>query len=300
MPITLISLIGEQPMPVLLPARYMQPTRHILLCTALTRPVAERLARLAPNCELELCEAYSLEKLLPLINRLCKAEPEVIVNLTGGTKFMAMAAFAITLQNNLRFIYLESEGQKSRLYQYVVEQSRLKPSTSIELPALISTSDYLNVHLPGFQINGFSRDEDGSLTSGGYFEEAVQNVLAPHFDVLSGVKPNGVDQQIEIDLVIRCGNQVGIAELKLGDKAGDKPKQGIDQLSTAGSREYLGIYTTKFLITANQMPKRIQTLAKEKNVHLLELRSYQNGRLSLADQQFLVQQIKTKLTGESS
>ena len=123
---------------------------------------------------------------------------------------------------------------------------------------------------------------------------------AAQSDVLTCENPNGFYSQRDIDVVIRCANQVGIAELKLGDKAGDKPKQGIDQLSTAGSREYLGIYTTKFLITANQMPKRIQTLAKEKNVHLLELRSYQNGQLSLADQQFLVQQIKTKLTGESS
>lgn len=297
---TLLSLIGEQPIPVLLPARYLQPSRHILLGTERTQAVAERVARLLPNCEIELCEAYSLEKLLPLINKLCKAELEVIVNLTGGTKFMAMAAFAIALQNNLRFIYLESEGQKSLLYQYSVEQSRLKPRAPLALPALISSADYLNAYLPGFQLNGFSRDESGSLSSGGYFEQAVHQSLAPHFDILSGVKPNGVDQQIEIDLVIRLGNQVGIAELKLGDKAGDKPKQGIDQLSTAGSREYLGIYTTKFLITANRMPKRIQSLAKEKGVHLIELHSYRNGVLSLADQSSLVSQINAKLSGTTS
>ena len=57
---TLLSLVGEQPLPVLLPARYLAPERHVLICTALTRAVAGRLQRLLPGSEVQESAAYSL------------------------------------------------------------------------------------------------------------------------------------------------------------------------------------------------------------------------------------------------
>ena len=46
---------------------------------------------------------------------------------------------------------------------------------------------------------------------------------------------------MEIDLIFRCGNSIGIAELKTGKSATEK--EGIDQLNAACAREYLGTYT---------------------------------------------------------
>src|SRR5947209_13555639 len=74
------------------------------------------------------------------------------------------------------------------------------------------------------------------------FEEKVANALRPHVsEIVSGVALG----TLEIDLVIRHRNQVGIAEVKSGRAA--SRKDGIDQLSTASQREFLGTYTARFL-----------------------------------------------------
>ena len=56
---TLLSLIGEQPMPILLPARHLQVERSILAYTQQVKPVAERLQRMIPNSELLPVDAYN-------------------------------------------------------------------------------------------------------------------------------------------------------------------------------------------------------------------------------------------------
>jgi hypothetical protein len=122
----------------------------------------------------------------------------------------------------------------------------------------------LRAHLPGYVIHG------PSTKSGGAFEIAVGSALkSAGFEVLAGVRPNGVAEQIELDLVIRHKNQVGIAEVKMGGE--ERPKQGIDQLGTASSREYLGTYTERFLILAKQPNAAIRELAKEKKVTVIVL-----------------------------
>jgi len=101
-----------------------------------------------------------------------------------------------------------------------------------------------------------------------------------------------VADNIDIDLFIRCGNQAGIAELKAG-KAG---KDGIDQLSTAGGRAYLGIYAAKFLITGSPLGGSLKQLAKALGIVAVELPSYSAGnQISHADRKLLVETIKRKL-----
>jgi predicted RecB family endonuclease len=160
-----------------------------------------------------------------------------------------------------------------------------------ELPELITIADYLNAHLPGFRVEGASQ------TDGGHFEQAVANALQEAgFEVMIGVRPERVADQIEIDLVIRYKNQVGIAEVKLG--GGEAPKKGVDQLSTAGRREYLGTYTRKFLIVARRQNNKIRQLARESDVTLIELPDYRSGRpLSSRERCQLLQIIYRDLAG---
>ena len=136
----------------------------------------------------------------------------------------------------------------------------------------------------------------GAGDLGGLFEQAVFRALQPQVDeMLAGVRPEGVADQIEMDLVLRVGNQVGVAEVKLGGRA-ERPKQGIDQLSTAASREYLGTYTAKFLITANPLARSVLQLAREKQVTVVTLTGYRPGDpLSPAEQQRLVQAVRQRL-----
>jgi hypothetical protein len=62
-----------------------------------------------------------------------------------------------------------------------------------------------------------------------------------------------------------------------------KPKQGIDQLNTAGGREYLGTYAIRVLINGRTLSPDIKTLAQERGVKLIELPGYCDNRLSEND-----------------
>ncbi|MCB0256078.1 MAG: DUF1887 family protein [Anaerolineae bacterium] len=273
---TLLSLIGEQPMPALLPNRFLRPNHTLLICTERTEPVARRISRLIDHSRIEKTDPYDLTTILARMNDLLPPREEAIVNLTGGTKMMMLAAFALATQRNLEFVYLKSEHAPQRLHRYSFNSGQLLHTSSDRLPSLLTASDYLNAHLPGFTEEGFSRDDKGNLTIGGRLEQAVANALANSFEVLTGVRPQGVANQIEIDLVIRMANQVGIAEVKLGGD-GEPPKHGIDQLSTAGGRVYLGTYTSKFLITAKRPASSIRQLAAERGITLITLSRYEDG-----------------------
>lgn len=293
---TLLHLIGEQPMPVLLPDRFLRPERSLLICSARTRPVAERLRRLMPHAAVEETDAYDLPAILARLNSLVPADRPTVVNLTGGTKMMMLAAFALAMQRGWDCVYLESERPPATLHRYTT-RSGLKRQAQHKLPPLIKAADYLNAHLPGFRAEGFSRDDDGYLTDGGLFEQAVYQALQPHVDeVLAGVRPEGVADQIEMDLVIRIGNRVGVAEVKLGGRS-KRPKQGIDQLSTATGREYLGTYTARFLITANPLPRSVLKLAEERQVTVVALSDYRLGEpLSPASWQRLAEAVQSRLS----
>lgn len=295
---TLLSLVGEQPLPVLLPARYLAPERHVLICTALTRAVAGRLQRLLPGSEVQESAAYSLSTLLPLLGRMRASSGKTIVNLTGGTKIMSVAAFVHSAQHGLPFVYLESEQRRSILHHFQFGGGKFQLADAVELPDLITIDDYLRAHLDDFDITGFSRNDDGELTEGGRFEQVIYTALEGKVDeVLAGVRPHGVGDQIDIDLIIRCGNQAGIAEVKIG-RGETGPKKGIDQLSTAGAREYLGTYTTRILITANSLPDRVKKLATQHNVCNLVVEWRNRSPYLRADiAQDLVRNIQQIMTG---
>jgi hypothetical protein len=61
---TLLSLIGEQPMPALLPDCFLRPERTWLVCTERTKPVAQRLKKLLPHAQIETTDAYDLPAIL--------------------------------------------------------------------------------------------------------------------------------------------------------------------------------------------------------------------------------------------
>ncbi len=278
---TLLSLIGEQPIPNLLPVKYLTPDKVIFVYTTRTENVARRLRRvLSGDASLKndlKTEPYFFKNILRDIQKKITKDEDVLFNLTGGTKIMALAAYSLAVQRNASFIYLQSEGHKSILARYRFENAL--PVAEIEkeeISAIITIDEYLNAHLPGYEEGGFSKDGHGRINDGGLFEKAVYESLVRRFDeVLAGVRPKGVANQIEIDLVIRQKNQVGIAEIKLGGKGSGK--RGLDQLKMAGSKDYLGSYTKQFMIVGKRLSQKIEKLARERGVKILYLDSYREG-----------------------
>ncbi len=275
--VLLITLVGEQPIPNLLPVRYLKPESVLYICTEKTRPVGERLIKLSPEGRMVIVQPYDIARIDSALEKALEGAGQVIVNLTGGTKPMCLAAYQFAARHGFPILYIDSEKRPPRLQTYQVEQKALILEEDCAIPAVISADDYLRAHLPGYQLEGFSR-EGGHLTDGGLFEKTVHDTLKGHFDeLLAGVRPEGVAGQIEIDLIVRSGNRVAIAEVKLGDAAGKGPKAGLDQLNTAAGREYLGIYAGRVLVTGRTQNAPIRRLASARGIHLVELPGYIPG-----------------------
>ena len=280
----LISLVGEQPIPILLPVRRLAPEENLLVYTSQSAPVARRLRRLISTVDdlrsdLQI-EPHDLPGALAALQRcLAGTTSELVFNLTGGTKPMFLAAYTLAQRLGCPFVYLDSARGVSRLQRFSFEDRLPVLQGSEILPALISIEDYLHAHVDSFKLEGFHQAAPGRLSEGGLFERSVCFALESRLDqVLAGVRPSGAAGQIEIDLLLRLGNQVGVAEVKLSGNR-DLSKRGLDQLKMAAEPAYLGTYTAQFLIVgAGHLSPSVAGLANERRISVLYLPEYEDGR----------------------
>jgi hypothetical protein len=279
----MISLIGEQPIPNLLPVRHLLPEQVLLVYTKQTHETAERLKPLLPcGCQALDClvSAFDLEEtarcILASLQQGQGAGRGLLFNLTGGTKVMSLAAYQVAAQFRAPFIYLQSEGRQSRLYRYGFDEHGSAHLIHSELlPSLITIHDYLRAHVGAYQYRGASRDLKGDR-----FEKAIYEALGPVVDEITPAI--WLAAALEVDMVVRCANQVGIIEAK----AASPSKQGIDQLTTAGARQYLGTYALRFLLSDRVWDDstNLKALAAAQQVELIELPSHSAcGQLSPED-----------------
>lgn len=303
---TLISLIGEQPIPILLPVRYLKPENVILVCSDTTKDVALRLEKMIPNSSLfNIIEAYNIVEITEELQKKFASNEHYMINLSGGTKPMSIAAYDFAKKFNYPLIYLQSE-KTTQLYRYHFQDKELAITKIDSLPELITIDDYLKAHVGEYIIVGPHKNESGKIDDSGMFELTLAKILQKHnFEVQCGVRPKRGAKQIEIDLIIRRGNNIGIIEAKLGfpntsQFAKEKEsgqKRGLDQLAMEGAREYLGIYAEKFYVTAKRLDPRIRQLAVSRKMTIIELENYQPNRpLQNTDEQILMSKIKEKFS----
>lgn len=307
----LLSLIGEQPIPNLLPIRYLQAAENLLAHTthetASIKP-ARRLKNLIPPT-LEVStfpvDSYRVDKIRDQFEEALGARHEVIFNLTGGTKPMSLAALEVARARGAICVYYQTEGeprkrnQQSKLYFYrFTAQGALAFDHAETLPGnLISLDDYLNAHLEGFEAEGFAAGRGGEL------EKAVYAILAGQMDdIKANVKPLGVQKQVEIDLLVRRGNNVAVLEVKSGGEGSNK--KALDQLTTMAAREYLGTYATRMIVTRADEDSRsgwYKSLARGLRVEVVELQhGLSNGRLHDQDARNLLQRLNELLPPRST
>ncbi|MDX9954949.1 MAG: DUF1887 family CARF protein [Anaerolineae bacterium] len=294
---TLITLVGEQPIPNLLPIRHIKPERVLFVHTGSgargTKPVACHIARLVPEYNPDFVEVDPYDLLNARAQIAAKLSPDesITVNITGGTKMMALAAYALAVERNASFIYLQTEGKTSQrneslLFYYHFEQSSPQLSKQEILPTLISARDYLLAHLPDYREKGFSQDKNG-LSEGGRFEKAIYAALQHmanerniDLELLPGIHPTEVSDTLDIDLVVRSGNQVGVVEIKKGPNKG---KHAIDQLTTIARREYLGTYTARFVVLGGSVLPDHKLLFENSKISVAEIKDYHDGQPLSAD-----------------
>lgn len=250
----MLMLVGEQPAPNLLPARHYRPETVALCYTERTAKQAIRLKQLMEQDGLAVLavkvEPYEIGSIVTTIreeidNRDWRAE-DLLFNLTGGTKTMAFAAYDVAQEMRAPILYFQSEGRVSRVYRYSFDGEGHPRSEIVDnVPESITLADYLRLYLEDFESRRPSHDE----SPGHLFEVAVGDALAEAgFEVMRRVCPlHG--SNIEIDLVFRSGNQIGIMECKVKFGRKGVEKDAIDQLVAMAGREYLGTYVARFLVT---------------------------------------------------
>ena len=292
----MICLVGEQPLPNLLPARYYEPEHVVLAYTQTTREVSARLERVLSRDMLvypQEVPSYDIPATRHILEEYITGRgwkpAQVVFNLTGATKAMAFAAYSLASAWQSSFVYMEGEDAASKLYRYRFD---LNGTVSLDgtpdyIPSVIELEDYFEAHLDSHWLGDFPTGE------GGEFERVVYQTLKPAVDeIVHSVVIGGA---LEIDLAVRCGNQVGIAEVKKGKLV----KKAIDQLNTAGRREFLGIYTKKLLIVG-KVPEdplvSLKELAGGAEIEVIELPSYDTtGNLSGQDRERLVREVSETL-----
>jgi Holliday junction resolvase-like predicted endonuclease len=300
----LVSLIGEQPMPTLLPVRYLQPDEVLLVYTQRTQRVAARLQPLLEEkaeVGLLLADPYDLTKLVDALKaHMPAADHGIIFNITGGTKLMAVAAYALAAERRSEVVYLRTEGmravgQQELLYRYTFAADGAMQGGKPEHMAapLITLDDFLRAHFDGYQAQGVDMRVQGAD-----LELAVAAALEGYVDeMIAGVRPAGLKSQIEIDLVVRKGSQVGYIEIKSGGEGSGK--KAVDQLTTSAARELSGIYTARFLVTGAARSTAHKPVADRLEVKVVELNDPLKGkRLSTGDAYALRLGVLSELTGD--
>ncbi len=269
----MISLVGEQPIPNILPIRHEEATEVVLAYTMSTKKVFQRLEKLLkPTVEVHPLEVlpYDISADILVLQKLIDEKKwnssSLVFNLTGGTKIMSLAAYEVARNLSAQFLYFQSEGQESKIYKYVFKKREAVLCGDENIQESISLKEYLHAFLGEYVERGFSK------TKGGDFERAVESFIRLAVDeCLVGINRHALD----IDLVCRISNQVAVVEIKSGERA--RQKEGIDQLNTAASREFLGTYTRKVLVIDtvwDHTRSNLRELAEAHNITLIELPSF--------------------------
>lgn len=284
----MVSLVGEQPAPNFLPARHVRPDELWLVHTSRTAQIAQRLAAtLEPGLSCALLEvpAHDLVGVTSELTAWLRGmgDRDLVVNITGGTKIMALAMVEVARRYGFPFVYLQSEDNRSRLFTYRFLEGEVRLLNVEDLVETITLHDYMHLHLGGYTCGPTKDDLEVQvadvLSSDTRIDELMMNLLPERA------------KNVEIDLVVRCGNNVGIGEIKCKAK-----KRSIDQLNSVCSREHAGTYTRKFLVTSTPLDGNNAELTKAYGVNVIELPSYRDsGTLSAADRERLVATIAQKL-----
>src|SRR5579883_2604366 len=133
----MVALVGEQPLPNLIPVRHYHPESLLLIYTNKTEPTYRRLkAVLEKETQVDglETEAYNIitivENLKDKLDGTGLSAQDIEFNLTGGTKAMSLAAYQVAQQRGSPVLYMESEGRNNRMYRYNWENHEFRFSSA--------------------------------------------------------------------------------------------------------------------------------------------------------------------------
>jgi len=112
----LVCLVSQQAMANVIPALELRPEKVVLLTTSREMGTAENIKKVLNESGIDteifhdLISPYNLDKIKLIIRKLFdEYKNDMILNVTGGTKTMAISAFEIFKENNKPVIYYDPD-----------------------------------------------------------------------------------------------------------------------------------------------------------------------------------------------
>jgi len=287
----LISLVGEQPAPNVLPVRYFAPEQVVLVHTERTARLAQNIGAVIgesvvhPFCK---TEAYRVDSIKASLNQYIEqhgwCSDALIFNLTGGTKPMAIAALELARQFGTRAFYYQTEENQSLLHVYRFDGTQLLCQEPISIEATLSVDEFLRLYIGRYEKGEFKNDFERNIA-------AALEQLGVDYEFCPNLRLTGVGPNVEIDGVVRFRNTIGAIEVCTHATK----KEGIDQLAGVTDQKTLGTYTQKFLISADELHANDQALAKAYRIKPIVLSSGRDKTLSNEDKRKLIETIKAEM-----
>lgn len=295
----LVLIAGEQAAPNLLTIQHLQPGRVIILHSKFAKSVSMAnnlkllMGRADTETELHEVDEYDVQKVREKVAELIQHQSPVIVNVTGGTKPMSLGALEAARNCGAQPLYVRSQDGKTLVDFYRFDNDLVGIQHTVSLNGTISLNDYITSYFgDSWKEVGFGGDGIGKA-----FEMAVYNLLTECTDeVISGWRDNS--NQVDMDFVFRCNNQIGIVQAKTGKEA--LKLEGIKQLLVGGDQRFFGTYAKRFLVINRKWGKNEKNkfeFCQETNITVVELPSFvsETSRISAGDRQHFIQAVEGKI-----
>ena len=288
---TMIALVGEQPLPNVIPVKYYSPSRLVLAHTKNERStlIAKRIKEFfgdQPKVDLlELENGYNIDQIYSRLYQFIRQNElgELLFNLTGGTKPMSFAALELAQELKCQAFYYQSENNLSQLHLYDLSAGSLKYQEPISIDVNLEVEDVLKLFVGKCCKKNFENA----------FEEQVFNILknlGKEYSVLHNVY---VGPNVEVDWILCYKNKLAVGDVKSQVK-----KSGIDQVNGVTDQRTLGTYTKKFIISAREPDDNNRLLAEAYRIKVIVVPSANNnGTLSDEDRQKIVEEIQKEMEG---
>ena len=288
---TMIALVGEQPLPNVIPVKYSSPSRLVLAHTKNERStlIAKRIKEFfgdQPKVDLlELENGYNIDQIYSRLYQFIRQNElgELLFNLTGGTKPMSFAALELAQELKCQAFYYQSENNLSQLHLYDLSAGSLKYQEPISIDVNLEVEDVLKLFVGKCCKKNFENA----------FEEQVFNILknlGKEYSVLHNVY---VGPNVEVDWILCYKNKLAVGDVKSQVK-----KSGIDQVNGVTDQRTLGTYTKKFIISAREPDDNNRLLAEAYRIKVIVVPSANNnGTLSDEDRQKIVEEIQKEMEG---
>jgi len=289
---TMIALVGEQPLPNVIPVKYYSPSRLVLAHTKNERStlIAERIKRFFGNQPkvdlLDLEDGYNVDQIYSRLYQFIhqnELKNELLFNLTGGTKPMSFAALELAQELKCQAFYYQSENNLSQLHLYDLSAGSLKYQKSVLIDVNLEVKEALKLFVDKYREKNFKNT----------FEEQVFDILKNLGKEYSALHNVYVGPNVEVDWILCYKNKLAVGDVKSQVK-----KSSIDQVSGVADQRTLGTYTKKFIISAREPDDNNCLLAEAYRIKVIVVPSANNnGSLSDEDRQKIVEEIRKEMEG---